>query len=195
MILPFDEVDALIASVRQRAAAISEQMTDEGGMIPGEKRKPALNADELIDEVADLLVLDFVYGTAAAAEMLGVEIAPDMDDMRKSIEKRIDDKDFRDRIREYAPQGDAEAIVRVIDTDSTRVFNEGIVSAARKVGATTKTWQTMMDDRVRDAHMVLQDVTIPLDADFYTDGDHAPAPGQFNEAYLNCGCRCWLTVK
>lgn len=191
MILPFDEVDALIASVRERAKALDAATADEG-LIPGER---PLNADELIDEVADLLVLDFVYGTNAASEMLGVEIQPDMDEMQKSIEKRIADKTFRDRLREYAPQGDTEAIVRVIDTDSTRVFNDGILSAARKAGATSKTWNTMQDERVRDAHAVLDMVTIPMDADFYTDGDHAPGPGEFNEAYLNCGCRCWLTVR
>ena len=128
--------------------------------------------------------------------MLGVDIVPDMDEMQRSIEKRIDDKDFRDRIREYAPQGDAEAIVRVIDTDSTRVFNEGIVNAARRSGATTKTWQTMRDDKVRDTHFFLEGVTVPIDAEFYTyDGDRAYAPGDFTLAENNVNCRCVLTVR
>ena len=174
MILPFDEVDALITKVK------SSEKTE---------------VKELEDSVLDLLILDYVYGTAAASEMLGIDIQPDMDEMKASVEKKVAGKDFRQRIREYAPSNDVESIARVIDTDSTRVFNEALLNGAKKAGATTKTWNTMLDDRVRDAHIVLQSVTIPLDAEFYTDGDHAPAPGQFNEAYLNCGCRCWLTVQ
>jgi hypothetical protein len=174
LVLPFDEVDALIDHVRNS--------TD-------------LNAEELEDSVLDLLIMDFVYGTESASVMLGEEIEPDMEAMRESIEKKFDGKGFRDRIREYSESGDKEAIVRVIDTDSTRVFNEGILSAA-KGRATTKTWVTMKDDRVRDTHRYLEGQTIPVDARFYTyDGDSALSPGGFGLVQNNANCRCVLQVK
>lgn len=179
MILPFDEVDALIASTRERG-----------------KREEKINTDELIDEVLDLYVLDFVYGTNAASEMLGTSIEPDMDEMKRSIEKKFDGIGFRERIREYGNKNDVEGIVRVIDTDSTRIFNEGILSAAQKAGATKKTWHTMEDDKVRDTHRPLAGMTIPLEAEFYTwDGDHAPAPGQFILPQNSINCRCYLTIS
>lgn len=178
MTLPFDEVDALIDSARARSS------------------KGEINAEDLIDEALDLFILDFVYGTNAASEMLGLEIEPDIDEMQKSIEKKFDGKGFRDRLREYAPEGDIESIARVIDTDSTRIFNEGILSAAQKGGATTKTWNTMKDDRVRDTHSFLENITIPIDARFYTyDGDSALAPGGFSLPQNSVNCRCWLTVS
>lgn len=178
MTLPFDEVDALIASTRERS---------EDGKIDTEK---------LIDEVLDLYIMDFVYGTNAASEMLGTSIEPDMTEMQSSIEKKFDGKGFRDRLREYGITNDIESIVRVIDTDSTRIFNEGILSAAQKAGATKKTWHTMLDERVRDTHQFLEGMTVPIDARFYSyTGDSAMAPGDFLTAQENCGCRCWLTVS
>lgn len=176
MILPFDEVDALIASTREK--------------------KGKINTQELIDEVLDLFILDFVYGTSAAGEMLSTEITPDMEDMKQAIEKKFDGKGFRDRLEEYGAKNDVEGIVRVIDTDSTRIFNEGIVSAARKAGATKKTWVTMGDERVRDTHQYLEGMTIPIDAEFSTyDGDSAFAPGGFLLAQNNVNCRCVLQVS
>ena len=178
MILPFDEVDALIAEARERSAS---------GKI---------DTEELIDEVLDLYITDFVFGTNAAAEMLGIDITPDMEEMQSSIEKKFDGKGFRDRLREYAPSNDIEAIVKVIDTDSTRIFNEGILSAAQKAGATKKTWHTMRDEKVRDTHSPLEGMTIPIADEFYTwDSDRAMAPGEFALPQNNVNCRCYLTVS
>lgn len=177
MILPFDEVDALIATVRSR-------------------QKEELKRKEVIDEVTDLLVLDYVYGTNAAGEMLGLYTEPDMGEMQAAINKKIADKDYQQRLTEYVSQGDIEGIVRVIDTDSTRVFNQAILDAGRRSGAKTKTWQTMDDERVRDTHQFLQGVTVPIDAKFYTyDGDSAYAPGDFSLAENCCNCRCYLTLR
>ena len=177
MILPFDEVDALIAQVRSR-------------------EKEELKREEIIDEVTDLLVLDYVYGTYAAGEMLGLATEPDITEMQRAIDKKIADKDYKQRITEYVADKDVESLVRVIDTDSTRVFNQGILDAGKKAGATTKTWATMNDDRVRDTHSFLEGVTVPIDARFYTyDGDSAPGPGGFSLAQNNCNCRCWVTLR
>ena len=58
-----------------------------------------------------------------------------------------------------------------------------------------KTWKGVMDSRERDAHVELEGVTIPLDAEFEINGYHALAPGLFGNAELDCGCRCKLTLS
>jgi uncharacterized protein with gpF-like domain len=61
--------------------------------------------------------------------------------------------------------------------------------------STSKRWQTMEDDRVRDTHSYLQGMVVPFDADFYTyDSDHAPFPGLFTLPENNIGCRCVVEV-
>lgn len=60
----------------------------------------------------------------------------------------------------------------------------------------SKTWVTMLDEKVRDTHQYLEGMTVPLDDEFYTyDGDHAQAPGGFTAAQNNCGCRCMLDIS
>lgn len=60
----------------------------------------------------------------------------------------------------------------------------------------SKTWMTMLDEKVRDTHQYLEGMTIPLDDEFYTyDGDHAQAPGGFTSAAENCNCRCQLDIS
>lgn len=59
-----------------------------------------------------------------------------------------------------------------------------------------KTWATMEDDKVRDAHQYLDGITVPADAEFYTyDGRHAYGPGLFGDPELDINCRCWLEYK
>lgn len=60
----------------------------------------------------------------------------------------------------------------------------------------SKTWVTMLDEKVRDTHQYLEGMTVPLDDEFYTyDGDHAQAPGGFTAAQNNVGCRCQLDIS
>lgn len=89
----------------------------------------------------------------------------------------------------------------LIDTEQHRVANEGILDGANDYQRqhperiVMKTWQTMLDDRVREPHEWLEGATVPLDAYFYTDGDRALAPGGFQSAALNVNCRCELDVS
>lgn len=111
-----------------------------------------------------------------------------------SIFRKFDGKDFTDRVREYAELGNANEILRVVETDGNRVYNTGGIEGARKEGATSKTWNTMLDDRVRDTHDPLQGVTVGIDDKFVTwDGDEARFPGDFEDPSNNVRCRCWLT--
>lgn len=151
--------------------------------------------DKLLDDALDFFLIAYFNGSQDAAEMLGLEIEPNMEQAKEAINRKIAGKTYKDRLREYAPQGDTEAIKRVLDTDMTRIYNTAVLDTAKANGAKSKTWHTMEDEKVRDAHIVLDTVTIPIEAEFYTDGDHAPQPGMFNKADLNCNCRCWLSVS
>lgn len=115
--------------------------------------------------------------------------------MRESVYREIEGKNFADRVIEHAEMGDKNAILRVVETDGNRVYNSGGLLGARGK-AKFKTWETQLDDRVRETHDYLQSVTVPIDEDFYTfDGDHAPQPGMFERVESNAGCRCYLTFS
>lgn len=98
----------------------------------------------------------------------------------------------------------AESLVndlsRLAETEAHRVLNEAILDSALEYAKNNpektvmKTWVTMADDRVREPHEWLEGSTVPVDAYFYTDGDRALAPGGFESAALNCGCRCILRI-
>lgn len=182
----FDELDTFLAAVRTQNLARSEENP--------------VNEEDIIDELLDLYLLAYFEGSQDAARVLGIEAEPSVEEAEKSINRPIDGKTFQDRVREYI-NGDmgettgtpTEAIARVAETDSVRIYNEAGLKTAKDGGATTKTWNTMEDFKVRDAHQILENQTIPIDALFYTDNDKAEAPGQFSKASLNVNCRCWLT--
>ena len=71
--------------------------------------------------------------------------------------------------------------------------NAAQTSAAVAAGWRTKTWQTRRDNRVRDAHVLLQGQQRPLGEPFVTGGHklqypHDPAA----PIELRANCRCWL---
>lgn len=161
------------------------------------------------DELLSLLVMAYMYG---AEEVLiastGEENEPtdiytedgnklaeivDYSKLEKTIDQPIDGKTARERIYEYTESGDVEALIKVADTESHRVYNAGSYDAATSLGLSTKTWVTMNDDRVRDSHDYLEGVTVPIDAEFYTyNGHHTYYPGQFGVPDEDINCRCIL---
>lgn len=176
-LLPLDELNVLTAKI----ASQSEE---------------TLDVDELLDDVLDFFLFAYFVGSQDAAEALGIEAEPDVQKAKEAINKKIADKDYKQRIREYAEGGTTEEVVRVIDTDMTRIYNTGVLDTAKDNGATYKTWVTMKDDRVRETHSPLEGVTVPIDAEFYTwDGDKALQPGGFSLPQNNVRCRCVLTVS
>ena len=89
-----------------------------------------------------------------------------------------------------------DAILRVLDTEGHRIYNEGGFARAGDCGAKYKQWQTMADDKVRDTHSYLSGVKIPIDEKFYTyDGDSALLPSGFSLAENNVNCRCWVSYS
>ena len=130
-----------------------------------------------------------------------LDIEPDEATRREAIYADVDGKTFADRIMEYAALSleDFEAKVLVLaETDGHRVRSNGTLDAGSELtgaGLTVvKTWRGVMDQRERDAHVELEGVTIPYDAEFEVNGYRAPAPGLFGIAELDCGCRCTLTL-
>ena len=186
----FDELDAFLTDFKTRN-------------FPQDEKKPITEEEDIIDELLDLYLLAYFEGSQDAGRELLIDVEPSVEDAQKAINRPIEGKTFEERVREYL-NGDmgkttgtpGEAIARVADTDSVRIYNEAKLATAREIGATEKTWNTMMDDKVRDTHAPLDGVSAPIDGYFYTwDADKAMAPGQFDKAENNVSCRCWLTFS
>lgn len=172
--------------------------------------------NEIRDGVWDLLEYAYMLGYSLASTELGViadwfipflpddymDAQPNADvemseeEKDETIYRKIDGKDFSQRVIEHAEQGDIPSILRVVETDGNRVYNTAGTNGARQAGATTKTWNTMMDDRVRDTHDYLEGMTVGIDEKFVTyDGDSADAPCGFSNVANNASCRCVLSFK
>jgi hypothetical protein len=160
--------------------------------------------DDMWEYIEFLLIEAYTYGNVQAMQDLGIlDRDPasliDQDVMEQTINERIADKTYKDRIREYLDDetSTVEDFVRVAETDSTRVYNAGVVDGGKNSGiqGVKKQWITMEDEKVRSTHEYLANMTVPLDADFYSwDGDHARAPGLFSDPSNNCNCRCSIRL-
>lgn len=149
--------------------------------------------ERLIDLVYEFLEYSWTMGVDNANESLSASIVTDEAEMRREIYRRIAGEDFAERLTEYAETGDTESIMRVVETDSHRLLNTASVSTAKRAGAKYKTWRTMEDDRVREAHEPLDTIRIPIDDYFVTwDGYRTDRPGNFGVPELDINCRCWL---
>ena len=177
--MPFDELNRL-------EAAIPEYMNREN--------KSKADLDSLLDMLEDLFLLAYANGVESVNVSMGADISADVSDVQDTVDREIAGETWRERVEDYFLNGGTAAdIVRVMETEMHRDYNEAALATARKAGAKTKTWMTMMDDRVRETHDYLQSMTVGIDEEFYTyDGDHASAPGGFELAENNVNCRCIL---
>ena len=178
-ILPFDELNKFEATLRERFA--------DGKLVKEDE-------EDIIDEMLDLFLLAYAKGNSVTNANLSSDWMPTVDDVMKVVDERVAGKTWRERVEEYfANGGSVDDLVRIAETETHRDANTAALDTARKAGATSKTWITMMDDRVRDSHDYLLGQTVGIDEDFYTwDGAHAPAPGMFGvpEEDINCRCEC-----
>lgn len=184
-LMPFDELNVLNPIVTDIFAR------------PYEERKWFKNY--LFDEILEILILSYVYGNEAADTMLDENIGIVEEELNAAIDRKVADKNWRERFNEYMDSETATAadIMRVAKTDAHRIYNEAITDVGKKAkGVVNKTWSTMMDDRVRETHDYLEGETIPFEDDFYTfDGDHASRPGGFLFPENNINCRCRLVLS
>lgn len=184
----------------------SELEDDFSGGIEERKR----NKKRRIDEILEMLIIAYMFGNESGNYMLSGETAPTQDDeelpipirvdsMNGSIFRKIADKTWEERVSEYLDDeaGTVDEIIRVVDTDLNRVYNDSILDVGERAdGTVMKTWETMMDERVRDTHFPLQSVKIPVDARFYAwDGDSARYPGDFTLPENNINCRCRISLS
>ena len=144
---------------------------------------------EIEDSLLDLLIMAYVFGTKDVSESLKEEIKPDTDKMKESVYKKIAGQTWEERIRDSVTKEDIE---RIFVTESHRCFSDGQWDSADG-RATHKTWVTMDDEKVRDTHWYIDNLTVKIDEYFYTlDGDRALRPYGFEIASNNINCRCYL---
>lgn len=181
-ILPFDELNRFDTEIRERFGKNTLQKRD--------KR----DEEDIIDELLDLFLLAYAMGNSVTNDNLSSDYTPDVDDVMKVVDAKVAGKTWRERVEDYfANGGTGEDIARIADTEMHRIANTAALDTAKYAGARSKTWVTMLDDRVRDTHDYLEGETVGINDDFYTyDGDHASAPGLFELAENNVNCRCEL---
>ena len=213
---PFDELEAFRSELEQDF------------QLPPEERKRRKR--DRIDEILEMLIMAYMFGNESANTMLfGPDIVDtidpdepnrpvriDVDDMEKSVFKDIAGKDWEQRVSEYydSDSGTVDDVIRVVDTDMNRIYNDSVLDVGEKAnsgrvewtnedvpapdpnGKVMKTWVTMADDRVRDTHDYLEGTSVPVDSRFYTfDNDYARYPGDFQLPQNNINCRCRISLS
>lgn len=157
---------------------------------------------EIGDILFEYLTWAYIYGVQDANESFGTDILSDGVQMVDAIYKQIDGKDFRDRIDQYVTDDgiDVNGVLRIAETEMTRDYNTGVYDTGKNIESATgrkvgKTWLTMKDQRVRETHDFLENVTVGLDEMFTTsDGDSAKCPGDFEKVENNAMCRCRIWI-
>ena len=182
-IMPFDELNAFRAQL---------PIHFEGGKIRSEQ-----DYEDIIDELLDLFLLSYANGVYAANAQLTAGEGANLDEVMETVDREVAGKTWRERVRDYYENGGTEAdILRIAETEAHRDSNEAAYKTAVKAGATTKTWRTVGDDRVRDSHEWLDGVSAPIDGEFYNfAGQSTQYPGQWGVAEEDVNCRCWLSFK
>ena len=180
-VLPFDELNKFKEQLRARFGT---------GPLPKERKVE----DDIIDSLLELLILAYAMGNNVTNDNLSSNWKPTLDEVEEVVNKRIAGETWRERVRRWFDEGGTEDdIERIAETETHRVAVTSALETAKHGGATTKTWITMMDDRVRDTHDYLEGVSVGIDDEFITfDGDRAQAPGLFDLPENNINCRCEL---
>ena len=186
-ILPFDELNNFTLKLRG--------MFPEGKLPPREEAKD--EEEDIIDEMLDLFLLAYAQGNTVTNENLSSNWQPTLDDAMETVDADVAGKTWRVRVEEYVSSGGSvDDLIRIAETETHRDANESALKTATKAGAKTKTWVTMMDDKVREDHDYLLGQTVGINEDFYTwQGYHAPAPGMFGIPEEDINCRCELVFS
>ena len=190
-LMPFDELNIF-------KGMVTEYKTEPLTQFEREKKR-----EDILDYIDFLLFEAYFYGNVQAMQDLNMldrdpQDLIDRTKMEQTINEPIAGKTYVDRITEYLDEEDStvEDFMRVAETDSTRVYNTGVVDGGKASGIPNvrKMWITMEDEKVRDAHRWLDGVSVGLDEKFYVDGDSALAPGGFSDPALNVNCRCEINL-
>ena len=158
------------------------------GKPPDRKKR-----EEFCDWLEFVLCHVYAWGWQGVEDILG-DIRVELNGDLETVNMEIAGKTFRDRVMD---ENTAEEIIRLIDTEAVRDYNTGAYNAAKESGIPNlrKRWNTMMDDKVRDAHQFLEGTEVGIDDLFYTDdGDSAMYPGGFSLPENNVNCRCSVSI-
>ena len=181
--MPFDELNRLKDAI--------PQFFEDG------KIKSREAYDSLLDMLEELFLLAYAQGVESTNLALASAYEPTLDDVMRTVDKVVVGKTWRDRMQDIFDGGGTVADVgRIAETETHRDANAGAYDAARHGGATTKTWNTMLDDRVRDSHFWLEGVSAPIGGEFYNyKGESTMYPGEWGIAEEDVNCRCYLTYS
>lgn len=213
---PFDQLAVLRSELESDFAAGPEER----------KRRKR----DRIDEILEMLIMAYMFGNESANTMLfGPDVVDtidpdepnrpvriDVDDMNKSVFKDIAGKDWEQRVSEYydSDSGTVDDVIRVVDTDMNRIYNDSVLDVGEKANAgrvewsnedlpapdtkdrVMKTWLTMADPKVRETHVYLEGMRVPVGRRFFSyDGDSARYPGDFSNPSNNINCRCRISLS
>lgn len=182
-VMPFDELNSFKAAIPNFF---------ENGRI-----KSKQDYDSLLDMLEDLFLLAYANGVEATNLSLASHIKPTLDDVLRTVDKKVAGKTWRERVEDYFVNGGTEAdIIRIAETETHRDSNEAAYETAKRAGAAKKTWHCMMLPTSRDTHIYLDGVDAPIDGEFYSfKGGSTMFPGQWGIAEEDVNCLCWLTYS
>ena len=87
--------------------------------------------------------------------------------------------------------------MRIARTESARAVNDAASQAYRQAKADLdidiqKQWLSSRDDKVREAHQILDGQIVGVDENFTVDGEEAQSIADFGSSYLDVNCRCTI---
>lgn len=181
--MPFDELNTLRDTL---------PIHFEDGRIRSEADR-----EDIIDELLDIFLLAYANGVESTNEQLGSDVQPDIEEVLETVDAPVAGETWRQRVSNYFDNGCTVAdILRIAETEAHRDSNEAAFKAAKKAGATMKTWNCMMLPTSRDTHIYLDGVSTPIDGEFYSfKGGSTQFPGQWGIAEEDVNCLCWLTFQ
>lgn len=169
---------------------------DELNVLKSDLERNKDDIDAAIEVALDWLLLAYADGKSDAEVQLNGHTEVGIDHVIGVISEEIGGKNVFERINEYVELNEVEDLVMMLGNERQRVYNTASFETATELGAKTKTWHTMEDNRVRDTHEYIDRMTKPLNEPFYTyTGDSAMYPQGFGDAENNINCRCWLTYN
>ena len=181
-VMPFDELNKF-------KTALPAYFNEEGRI------KSRKDYEDILDEMLDLFLLAYANGVVDTNTALSSNIEPTLDDVMRTVDKKVVGKTWRERMDDiFANGGGVADVVRIAETEAHRDSNAGAYETAKAAGATTKTWHCMMLPTSRDTHIYLNGVDAPIDGEFYSfNGGSTQYPGQWGIAEEDVNCLCWLT--
>ncbi len=152
-----------------------------------------LSPDDFIEESPEVVH----YANAeTASRVTGIIDKTTRDSLRAQLVEGFEAGEnieaIADRVQSVFDDASRRRAITIARTETVRSSNFGSMEAMRQAGIGEKMWLSSRDDRVREAHMLLDGVTIPTNGQFTSPitGAFAVHPGAFGDAEDDINCRC-----